>query len=153
MIKISLKVIPRGSINNIQALVQIMAWRRSGIKPLSEAMLVSLLTHKCVILCQWVNTPQRLLHWPWCTLRTQVQSLVATIPLLHSSQSYSFNLQFPIHFYIYFSPRNNFDMIHLISLIALCWVLSFRSHWSDCILLWIFTEKLSHSSCVSISSG
>ena len=33
-IKISLKFVPKGSINNIAALVQIMAWRRPGDKPL-----------------------------------------------------------------------------------------------------------------------
>ena len=37
------------------ALVQIMAWRRSGDKPLSEPMMVSLLTHICVTRPQWVN--------------------------------------------------------------------------------------------------
>ena len=41
-IKISLKFVPKGPINNIPALVQIMAWRRSGNKPLSEPMMVSL---------------------------------------------------------------------------------------------------------------
>ena len=46
--KISLKFVPKGLINNIPALVQIMAWRRSGDKPLSEPMMVSLLTHICV---------------------------------------------------------------------------------------------------------
>ena len=40
LIKISLKLIPKGSINNIPALVQIMAWRRPGDKPLSEPMMV-----------------------------------------------------------------------------------------------------------------
>ena len=39
-IKISLKFVPKGPINNIPALVQIMAWRRPGDKPLSEPMLV-----------------------------------------------------------------------------------------------------------------
>ena len=34
-IKLSLKFVPMGSINNIPALVQIMAWRRPGDKPLS----------------------------------------------------------------------------------------------------------------------
>ena len=34
-IKSSLKFVPKGPINNIQALVQIMAWRRSGDRPLS----------------------------------------------------------------------------------------------------------------------
>ena len=38
-IKISLNFVPKGSINNIPALVQIMAWRRSGDKPLSEPMM------------------------------------------------------------------------------------------------------------------
>ena len=55
-IKISLKFVPKGSINNIPALGQIMAWRRSGDKPLSEAMMVSLLKHICVTRPQWVNS-------------------------------------------------------------------------------------------------
>ena len=59
-IKISLKFVPRGPINNIQALVQIMAWRRPGDKPLSEAMTVSLPTHICVTRPQWVNPAHRL---------------------------------------------------------------------------------------------
>ena len=54
-IKISLKFVPWGSINNIPALVQIMAWRRPGDKPLSEPMMVNLLTHICVTRSQWVN--------------------------------------------------------------------------------------------------
>ena len=40
---------------NIPALVQIMAWRRPGDKPLSEPMMVSLLTHICVTRPQWVK--------------------------------------------------------------------------------------------------
>ena len=52
---ISLKFVPKGSINNNPALFQIMAWRRPGDKPLSEPMMVSLLTHICVTLPQWVK--------------------------------------------------------------------------------------------------
>ena len=37
--------VPKGSINNIPALVQIIAKRRPGDTPLSEPMMVSLLTH------------------------------------------------------------------------------------------------------------
>ena len=37
-LKISLRFVPNGPINNIPALVQIMAWRRPGDKPLSETM-------------------------------------------------------------------------------------------------------------------
>ena len=40
--------VPNGSINNIPTLVPIMALRRLGDKPLSELMMVSLLTHLCV---------------------------------------------------------------------------------------------------------
>ena len=47
-IKISLKGVPKGPIDNIPALVQIMAWRRPGDKPLSEPMMVRSLTHICV---------------------------------------------------------------------------------------------------------
>ena len=44
-IEISLKFVPKGPINNVPALVQIMAWCRPGDKPLSEPVMVSLLTH------------------------------------------------------------------------------------------------------------
>ena len=43
-IKISLKFVPKGPINNNPALVQIMAWRWSGDKPLCEPMTVSYFT-------------------------------------------------------------------------------------------------------------
>ena len=52
---ISLKFVPKGLINNTPALVQIMAWRRPGDKPLSESMMVNLLMHICVTRPQWVN--------------------------------------------------------------------------------------------------
>ena len=46
--KISLKFVPKGPINNNPALVQVMAWRRPGDKPLSEPMMVRLQMHICV---------------------------------------------------------------------------------------------------------
>ena len=54
-IKISLKFVPKGPINNIPALLHIMAWRLDGAKPLYEAMMVNLPTHICVSRPQWVN--------------------------------------------------------------------------------------------------
>ena len=48
-IKFSLKFVPKDPINNIPTLVQVMACRRPGDKPLSEPMMVRLLTHICVI--------------------------------------------------------------------------------------------------------
>ena len=44
-IKFSLKFVPKGSINKIPALVQIMACHLDGAKPLSEPVMVSPLTH------------------------------------------------------------------------------------------------------------
>ena len=55
LIKISQKFVPKGLISNIPALVLIMAWRRTGDKPLSEPMMVWSLTHICVTRPQWVN--------------------------------------------------------------------------------------------------
>ena len=56
LLKISPKYVPKGPINNIPALLQIMAWRRPGDKSLSETMMVSLPTNICVTRPQWVNT-------------------------------------------------------------------------------------------------
>ena len=52
---ISLTFVLKVRMNIIPALVQIMAWRRPGDKPLSEPMMVSLLTHICITQPQWVN--------------------------------------------------------------------------------------------------
>ena len=45
----------KNPINNIPALVQIMTWRRPGNKPLSEPMMVNVLTHICITRPQWVK--------------------------------------------------------------------------------------------------
>ena len=55
LIKISLKFVLKGPINNIPALIQIMAWHRPGNKPLSETMMVMSLTQICVAQPQWVD--------------------------------------------------------------------------------------------------
>ena len=55
-LKISLKFVPKFRTNHIPALVQIMAWRRSSSKPLSEPMMVSLLMQFCISQSQLVKT-------------------------------------------------------------------------------------------------
>ena len=45
LIKIALKFIPKDPLNNIPASVQIMVWCQLGDKPLSEPMMIILLTH------------------------------------------------------------------------------------------------------------
>ena len=52
-LKISLKFAPKVPINTIAALVQIMAWRLVGAKPLSEPTMVSLPTHIFAHKFQW----------------------------------------------------------------------------------------------------
>ena len=54
-VRISLKFVTKGPINNTTALVHIMNWHRPGNKPLSEPMMVNLLMHICVTRPQWVN--------------------------------------------------------------------------------------------------
>ena len=54
-ITISPKFVPKGPINNIPALVQIMAWRRPGDKPLSGPMMFIFLVHICGTRGRWVN--------------------------------------------------------------------------------------------------
>ena len=54
-VTISPKFVPKCPINNITALVQVMAWCRPGDKPLSEPMMISLPRHICVARPQWVD--------------------------------------------------------------------------------------------------
>ena len=54
-INISLMFVLGGPINDIPALLQVMAWCRPGDKPLSEPMMVRLPTHICVTRPQWVK--------------------------------------------------------------------------------------------------
>ena len=56
-LRISLKFVLKVRINNIPSLVQIMAWRRPGDKPLSELMMFNLLMHVCITPLQWVKCP------------------------------------------------------------------------------------------------
>ena len=44
-IKISLKFVPKGPIENVLTLLQMMDWCRQGDKPFSEPMIVCLVTH------------------------------------------------------------------------------------------------------------
>ena len=84
-LRISLKFVPKVRINNIPSLVQIMAWRRPGDKPLSEPMMVSLLTHICVTRPQvnYYSTTLALLlaHSPKITQEGNHSGVRATRPI------------------------------------------------------------------------
>ena len=60
-----LRFVPKGPANTIPALVQIMAWRHPGDKPLSEPMMVSLTTHICVTRPQWAKPTRDARYSPW----------------------------------------------------------------------------------------
>ena len=62
---ISLKFVHKGSISDIPALVQIMAWCRLGDKPLSEPMLACSPTHVYVSRPQWLNSSGICQIWVW----------------------------------------------------------------------------------------
>ena len=42
LVKISLKLVPKGLVNNKPKLAQMMAWRQISNKPLSETMLIQI---------------------------------------------------------------------------------------------------------------
>ena len=86
--KISLKFVPKGPINNIPAMVEIMAWRRPGDKPLSEPMVVTLPTHICVARPQWVKRSNRTLDLSKCSCHEDLCpsfSVLSTNPQYHQS--------------------------------------------------------------------
>ena len=83
-ITISLKFVPNGPFNNIPTLVQVMAWRRPGDKPLSEPMMVRLPTHICITRPQWVKwlcynrLQPYFLHKEYSTLKSWLLSHLKT---------------------------------------------------------------------------
>ena len=71
--KFSLKFVPMSPIDNMPALVQVMAWRRTGDKPLSEPMLTRF-TDGYMRHFHFPNCSSCLLFVPWTEL--QMQSLI-----------------------------------------------------------------------------
>ena len=55
LIYISLKFVTRGPVDKNASMVQIMAWHRTGDKPLSKPLMSYLLMHICVTRPQWVK--------------------------------------------------------------------------------------------------
>ena len=87
-INISLKCVPKWHVNNNPALVQIMVWCRPGYKPLSEPVMVSLLTHICVTRPQWVNL-KKPCWWQYLCYRycghhnLQLANLIEELHIVH----------------------------------------------------------------------
>ena len=85
-IKIPLKFVPKGPVNNISTLVQRMAWRRPGNKPFSEPRIISLPTHICVTRPQWVKGIKHSNWHLWCCdcLGNGFSFGLWFLPLVHS---------------------------------------------------------------------
>ena len=86
--KISLRFFLKSPIYNIPALVQIIAWRRPGNKPLPEPLMDSLPTHICVTRPQWVKQLQISIvfviiavQW-WCSLYTNSKYWIESVYFL-----------------------------------------------------------------------
>ena len=61
-------------------LVQIMAWRRPDDKPLSEPMMVSLLTYICLTRPQWVNNRSSTENQQRCSLVRGLNNTISCLP-------------------------------------------------------------------------
>ena len=80
-VKISLKFIPKGQINSIPALVQIMAWHRPGDKSLSEPMMIISLMHISITQPQWVK------EWVLVTFQSKYKNII--LINLHSGSHFA----------------------------------------------------------------
>ena len=94
LIKILLKCVCSAPIDNNPALVQIMAWRRSGDKPLSEPMMDNLPMHICITRPQWVKPNQAI------TVQLDVDTLFIQT-WIETLNSYKHLLCICIYIYIY----------------------------------------------------
>ena len=74
---------------HLTILVQIMGWHQQGDKPLSEPIMINLLTYKCVTRPQWVNSlgpSDTIWRWrSWSTLY-QIMTCCLTAPSHYLNQ-------------------------------------------------------------------
>ena len=97
--KNSLKFVPKGLINNMPALVLIMAWRRPGDKPLSEPMLVRSLTNICVTQPQWVNSLSSKDPIWWHKYESSLAQVIACLHITWTSVDSRLLASIPVQFH------------------------------------------------------
>ena len=108
MIHISLKFVSKGPINNNPALVHIMAYRSLGDKPLSEPMMVSLLTHICFTRLQLLNCNMQRKAYSQDTsyLNQLTISIINRVPLcLSVSVSQEGRTRCQVFLYSFYCPK------------------------------------------------
>ena len=89
--KISLKFVHNVRINNIPALVQIMAWRRPDDKPLSAPIMVSLLTHICVTRPQWIIMWRHKISFSKTQLLTSIHYHLHVLDWVHTKLTFYYD--------------------------------------------------------------
>ena len=109
-IRISLKFVPQGPNNNIPALIQIMAWRRPGDKPLSGPMMVRLPTHIWVTRRQWVKGIQGAL----LNISFIIYACFSVWPMMYDSAPGTYNVWLIRY-------ASGFVVIHFVDHIIISW--------------------------------
>ena len=91
VIKISLNFVLHGPFNIIAALDQVMAWRRSGAKLVSETMMISSPTHLCTTLTQLVNNRFPAPWLLWYSIHTEDKEVyyISSMWVLSCNRRYS----------------------------------------------------------------
>ena len=108
-----MKIVHEGPINKKTALVEIMVWRLTGTKPLSEPMVHSLLTHICVTRPQWVLTFQVPVQyciyeshtWSWVSDARQWADTMITVDRIRYDLGVIFDDQTWVHFLWHLSVK------------------------------------------------
>ena len=130
-INIPLSFVPKGPIDNIPALVQIMAWHPSGDKPLSEPMMVSLLTHICVTRPQWVKC-----H---CRAQNKIQFYEILPEVKHTDIRTSTLHHKPGSL---FSETNGFALFVYLVSYTISWLIAFKkSYVHECMIRILHLEQ------------
>ena len=153
LINILLKFVPKGLIYNTLALVQMMAWRRPGDKPLSEPIMVNLLTHICVTRPQWVKC---LTFTRFCNLHYTHMSRILRTTYLQS------------HPCGCFARRYDAFNVQRLTINGSCFCLMWLKNFTECrgiiknrkilicpvvFMLIISIESINHTACHSTSTN
>ena len=147
-IKISLKFVLKGSINNIPTLVQIMAWHWPGDKPLSEQWW---LDYRRIYMSLGLNELTMLVDLVW---GTTTEAMISSSQLMWSIAIILPGL-FPIDlwvFFLFFFPKvvATFNHVggsfnHFMATSRDVWIPKFR--------IWDYMLHVEHISCVIINCG
>ena len=96
-IKISLKLVPKGPINNIPVLLQLMSWYRPSDKPFSEPMIVIWHTEKYhPAYCGARITKTFLIVWRLCKYRFWIFQMDTLITYISNACGYLCRIEFDI---------------------------------------------------------